>query len=175
MGEARRKWGQALRDALVEGKPVIPRPEADLQFLQSEGVLPETISVNPPPPVAENPLWMLGAPGTPTYQRTIAFTMSVGGRFGDVGLTTRFILDAWSRSPAGLRWTLDPVAPTGVMSTLRAEGILSGCLVQTRVGLSKLAERACARDLEAAIIRAIDEHMTMLGLDRYIPEQAEAV
>jgi hypothetical protein len=132
---------------------------------------PPASEASPPPP-ARADLWMLGP--HPTYQRRIAFTDSVGGRFGDIGLTTRFCLDNWSQSPNGFRWTLDPSAvtvPEGISP--RAAELLTGCFARTVSGLYKRAAVECDGDLEAAICRAIDEQMTMLGLDRYIPDEPQ--
>jgi hypothetical protein len=162
---------QTLLDVVAPVAPPLPHTPAEDEFLLTEGVLPETPP--PPPPIVPPPpdLWMLG---TPTYQRRIVFTESIGARFGDTRLTARFLLDGWCQSPAGFRWTLDPAAPGIVEPSERARDLLAPCLVRTRVGLCKLAVAEHAGDVEAAIIQAIDEHLTQMGLDRFIPEPAEA-
>jgi hypothetical protein len=178
MGEATRKsMLQSLLDTFTPAERSTPWPAAAQALLESEGALPERWSPtaeSAPPPAArylpDDALWMLG---TPTYQRRIVFTESVGGRFGDLSLTARFILEGWSRSPAGLRWTLDPGAATVLVASDRATRLIEPCLAQAKAGLQKLATREYDGDLEAAIIRAIDEHLTTLGLDRYIPDPAE--
>jgi hypothetical protein len=142
-------------------------PSAHETFLLGEGVEPP--APLPPLPLHAS-LWMLGAP---TYQRKIAFTESVGGRFGDIALTSRFVLDRWSESPAGFRWTLDPSAPPDIEASSRARDLLEGTFVRTQVGLCKLAASQYDGNLDQAIIHAIDEQMTMLGLDRYIPEEPQ--
>ena len=156
MGEARRKWLTGLQNAFAP--PDAPPAPAE----EPAG----------PAEATETLLWMLGE--TPTYQRRIAFTESVGARFGDLTLTARFTLDRWSESPNGFQWTLDPGNPVGAIISPRAEAILSGCFVRVRRGLCKRAIAEYGGDVEQAIITAIDEHMTMLGLDRYLPEHAEA-
>jgi hypothetical protein len=61
-----------------------------------------------------------------------------------------------------------------VVPTRRAQALLDGTFVRTQVGLCKLAVADHGGDLEAAIIQAIDEYLTRLGLDRFIPDHEEA-
>lgn len=161
----------ALAKGQAEGEPGESSPlmlSATERFLLGEGV--ELPDVGPPPsPHAD--LWMLGP--APTYQRKIAFTESVGARFGDLALTSRFCLDRWSESPAGFRWTLDPGPIEAVIPSARARDLLSGTFTRTQVGLGKLAMAEYGGDLDQAIIHAIREQMDLLGLDRYIPDEPQ--
>jgi hypothetical protein len=143
--------------------------EAFRQVALGQGVeLSPVVSLTPVQMHAD--LWMLGSP---SYRRRIAFTESIGTRFGDIGLTTSFVLDRWGEGPAGLTWVLDPIAYDMVGLTTRGEDILARCLVKTRTGLLKRAASQCWGDLEHAIILAIDEQMQVFGLDQFLPEAAE--
>lgn len=149
-------------------EPVEPLEGAALEdFLLGQGVEPE-----PEAPVdVHGDLWMLGACSP---RRRIAFTEGIGTRFGDLGLTTRFVLDRWAESPGALRYILDPAAPEAATVSARAEDILAGCLVKVRTGLAKRAVSQHDGDMEQAIVASIHEQMDVFGLEMTLPEPAEA-
>jgi hypothetical protein len=132
---------------------------------------PEVPPPEPPPPppprerASEDDLTWMIADSSPA--RRVAFLQAIGGRFAaDPPATTAWVLNRWSEASHGLRWVLDPGAPAQVtVPSARAEQVLAHCFANVREGLTKRAQVECQGDLEWAIQKAVDEQMTMYGLD----------